>query len=321
MHHKTQTLVAVSVLEADQLLPHLHRDRQLLHQFAGDGGGDRLTGLLLATRKLPQPPQQPLVEALIDQHPAIAVEHHTNADHLKRQLARGVLHGVAGRVAGSVGIAVPLPGTQAAAGIAGRTNGGAQIHQSLVERPGPLGIEQLLAQPPEPGELPRRWPRAGDQTRQHPFHIAVEDRDGQIKGRRQDAAGRAAADARQGQPALQINGPGAVQARRCGQQLARTLPKTASTAVVAETLPEQQHIMVVGRRKTLQGREHVHPTPPVRQHHLQLGLLQHHLGHPDTQTAQPLTRRRPATSRCEHPGLLGLVEPTVQLPPGEQRAA
>ena len=60
MHHEAQLLVAVGVLERDQLPDHLHLDRQLLPQLTGDGGLDRLARLLLAAGKLPQPPQQPI---------------------------------------------------------------------------------------------------------------------------------------------------------------------------------------------------------------------------------------------------------------------
>ena len=207
MHHKPQALVAVGVLDHDQLLAHRHRDRQLLGQLPLDRGGDRFAFLLLAAREFPQAAQQPLVEPLIDQDPAGAIEHHPHPDHLERHGAGGVLHGVAGGIAGSVGSAVPPPGTGAAAGRTGGADAGAQIHQSLVERSGPPGIEQQLAQLPEPGQLPRRWPRTGDQARQHPFDIAIKNRRWRIEGRRQDAGGGAAAQPRQGLPALEAAGP------------------------------------------------------------------------------------------------------------------
>ena len=83
MHHKAQTLVAVGVLEADQLLTHRHLDRQFFNQFAPNCGFDRLFGLLLATGEFPQPAQQPLIQPLINQHLAGRIEHHPHANHLE----------------------------------------------------------------------------------------------------------------------------------------------------------------------------------------------------------------------------------------------
>ena len=68
VHHKAQTLVAVGVLQGDQLFSHLGFDRQLLLQLAHDGGFDRLTRLLLATGEFPEPSEQAFIEALINQH-------------------------------------------------------------------------------------------------------------------------------------------------------------------------------------------------------------------------------------------------------------
>ena len=87
--------MAVGVLHHDQLLAHLHLNRQLLLQLTADRFNDRLTGLLLAAGEFPQPPQQTLIEPLIDQHLTGAVAHHPHADHLERQLAGGIHHGVA----------------------------------------------------------------------------------------------------------------------------------------------------------------------------------------------------------------------------------
>jgi len=68
VHHETQALVAVGVLQHDQLLAHLHLDRQLLLQLAANGFGDRLAGLLLAAGEFPQPAQQAPIWTLVDQH-------------------------------------------------------------------------------------------------------------------------------------------------------------------------------------------------------------------------------------------------------------
>ena len=83
MHHKAQTLVAVGVLEADQLLAHRHLNRQFFAQFAPNRGFDRLTAFLLAAGEFPHAAQQAFIEPLINQHLAGCIEHHPHANHLE----------------------------------------------------------------------------------------------------------------------------------------------------------------------------------------------------------------------------------------------
>lgn len=83
--------MAVGVLERDQLLAHLHFDRQLLAQLAEDRVGNGFSRLLRDAGALPQPAQQTLVEPLVDDHLAGGVANHAHADRLERQLGwRGV---------------------------------------------------------------------------------------------------------------------------------------------------------------------------------------------------------------------------------------
>ena len=44
-----------------------------------------ITGLLLATRKFPQAAQQPFIKALVNQHLAGLIEHHTHTNDLQGQ--------------------------------------------------------------------------------------------------------------------------------------------------------------------------------------------------------------------------------------------
>lgn len=55
---------------------------------------------------------------------------------------------------------------------------------------------------------------AAGQQRQHSLDVAVEDREVQVKRRGEAAASGAAADPRQGQPSLEIPGPGVPKSRR-----------------------------------------------------------------------------------------------------------
>ena len=73
----------------------------------------------------------------------------------------------------------------------------------------------------------------GRQARQHPFDVAVQDRQPKIEGTGEDAACSGAADARQRHPLLQAAGP-----RPTNQQL-RRLMQPAGPRVVTKALPLQ----------------------------------------------------------------------------------
>ena len=190
----------------------------------------------------------------------------------------------------------------------GRAKAGAQIHQGLVELPGPPGIEHQLTQLPEPSQRPRRRPGAPGKARQHPFDVAIEDGKGQVKGRREDAAGRTAANARQDQPTLQVPRPG------LAQQLPGPLVQAPGPGVVAQPLPKQQHVVLAGGCQSLHGGEGRHPAPPVGQHHRQLGLLQHHLRHPNRVGIELLARGGRRACWRQLPGDLMAA---MGLPPGQ----
>ena len=103
-----------------------------------------------------------------------------------------------------------------------------------------------------------------------------------------------------------------------GRGPVRTLVQTTGTGVVAQALPEQQHVMLLGCGQGLKSGKGGHPAPPVGQHHLQAGLLQHHLGHPGTQNTQGFTRSGTAAVRPELPG-----NPLTAMafPPAQERCA
>ena len=235
---------------------------------------------------------------------------------MKGQGPGGVLHGVAGRVAGSVRSAWVSPGATAAVGRTGGADRGAEIHQRLVEGSGPLRVEQQLAQPPEPGKVAFRRAGSGDQARQHPRRVAIEDREGLIEGRGKNAAGGAAADAAQRQPAVQMARPGVGAGGTGSEQLPRPLLQAPRPHVIAEALPEQQHLLRIGGGQSRQIGEGRHPALPVGQGHGQLGLLEHHLRHPNLKGIKGFPIRRPEAIRPQFPRQV--VAP-VPLPPGQQR--
>ena len=309
MHHKAQLLVAVGVINGDQFSAHRHRNAQLLLQLAGDAGFDRFALLLFATGELPHPPQQAFLQALVNQHLPGRVEHNPHTDHLEGQGLGGFGHGPAARIAGSVGSAMGLPGAALAVRLAGGAKRGPKIHQGLVGVPWPNRIKQGLTPAPEQGVVTGRWARMGRQSRQHPFDVAIQDRQRCIKRTGKDAAGGGATDARQGHPALQRAGPGSVH-----QQL-RRLMQPADPGVITEALPLQPHLIQRRRGQALDRGKRLHPTRPVGESHGQLGLLQHHLGDPDAVGIEILLRRWTCAARQLLPGDAAAAMP---LPPSQQ---
>ena len=160
----------------------------------------------------------------------------------------------------------------------------------------------------------------GREPGKHPIDIAIQNRAGFIKGRRKDAAGGGTSQAGQGQPTLQRAGPGIPAGGRDGQQLARGLVQTPGTGVVPQALPHQQHLGLIRRRQCLYLGPCRHPAMPIGQHHRQLGLLQHHLSHPDPPGIEGLAIGGAPTIGLQLPGqsmaAVGFPPPQQRLPQG-----
>ena len=120
-----------------------------------------------------------------------------------------------------------------------------------------------------------RWLLKGSQPGQDAFDIAIEDREGPIEGRAQNAARRAAANARDHKPGFKILGP------RLALKLLRRLMQPPRPRVIAKALPKQQNLLLIRCSQIINRWKHLHPALPIGQHHLQLGLLQHHFGNPN----------------------------------------
>jgi hypothetical protein len=101
-------------------------------------------------------------------------------------------------------------------------------------------------------------------------------------------------------------------------QLAGGLMKAPGAGVIAEALPQQQHVVLLRGGQFGQAGESRHPAPPVGQHHLQLRLLQHHLGHPDAVGIEGFAIGRRAAVMAQLPGD-GVA--AMLLPPSQQLAA
>ena len=94
--------------------------------------------------------------------------------------------------------------------------------------------------------------------------------------------------------------------------------QTAGSGVIAKALPLQPHLLKRRRGQRINGGKHLHPTLPIGQNHLQLGLLQHHLGNPDAIKIKGRRCCGPAACRGEHPRLLSRIAASIDLPPAQQ---
>ena len=201
--------MAVGVIHRDQLVVNPDFNGQLFAQLTADGVCDDFIRLLLTAWKFPETAQQSLIEALIDQNLSCFIQNHTHTNHLKRDVTWCLFHGVLLRRTGSVSSTVRIPGTKLTGRTTGSTDRGSKIHQCLIEIAAQAwnGINQPFTPGPKLSLRPhwRLW--MGMQPGQHPTHIAVQDGQRAVEGRRQDATGCAAADTGQCQPGLLVERP------------------------------------------------------------------------------------------------------------------
>ncbi len=100
-----------------------------------------------------------------------------------------------------------LPGAAGAVRLAGFAQRGPQIHKSLVEITGALAVQQLLRKTPKMSAIASRRLLKSGQPRQNAFDVAIENREGPVKGRTQNAACGAAANAGERQPGFELLRP------------------------------------------------------------------------------------------------------------------
>jgi hypothetical protein len=116
------------------------------------------------------------------------------------------------------------------------------------------------------------------EPRQHPAHVAVEDRQPAAESDRGDGAGGVAADAGQRGDRLLVVGEDAAVAL---DDDARRGVQVACSPVVAEAGPEPEDVVERRGGELAHRREARHPSLPVGAHGLEPGLLRHDLADPD----------------------------------------
>lgn len=192
-------------------------------------------------------------------------------------------------LAPGVGPATAAQGTPVAVGVVGSADEGAQLHERLVQagaaRPrfgGEVrgGMHERVCQGPE-SALQRRGlgvAPEGVEPAEDPGDIAIEDGCGLVERDAADGAGGVPANA--GQREQLRDGLGQPTGAAVGDDLGGAL-EVAGASVVTEALPEFQDRRHRGLGQGLDGGEGLHPPIPVRDDRLDLGLLEHDLGHPN----------------------------------------
>jgi hypothetical protein len=152
----------------------------------------------------------------------------------------------------------------------------AQFHHRLVEVACPLVGDQLL------GQLPERVACFGridglldeEQACQYTGDVAVEDRGGPAVGDRGDGPGGVAPDPREFQQCLGRGGHLSAVFLLDGLRRRVQVPRPA---VVAQSLPQPQHGLLVRRREVIHRGQRLDEAVEVGDHRSDLRLLEHRL--------------------------------------------
>jgi hypothetical protein len=212
------------------------------------------------------------------------------------------------RVPASPTLTIALEWTVGALWLARETDGGAQLHQRLIqERAGPTGNQgrggakkrrspSWSACRPghrcgggshqDRGEIPKlieggAFPGIGVESqpsREDPDHISVEDRIGLVEGDAANGSGGVTADAWQSADGLKVSGE---PAPMLAQQLLGGLLKVASSRIISEAFPEFENPLRFGLSQGPHVRQCLHPAFPIWNDGLDLRLLEHDLRDPD----------------------------------------
>jgi len=112
---------------------------------------------------------------------------------------------------------------------------------------------------------------------------------------------------------LALSTPTAVKAVTLDQ----ACQKFASKLTEAQASGDKQKVQNVYSQGSQRG-QRLHPPLPIGEHHLELGLLEHHFRHPNWVGKQRIHGPRPAAIRFEQPGLLKLFAAAVNFPPAQK---
>ncbi len=310
--------MGVGVSDRRHRRAHLDDDGQFLGDFAAQTGSQiGVIRLQLATGEFPQPTQHSVLRALGDEQRRL--KRITLPDHagghiiVRRALARRHHRAQMLRLIG-VGRAEIYQWADQTAWVLGRANGCAQFHESLIHSSSSaiLGsFSNLLRLRPQQFERCRfiNGPIDIPQAANHAFDIAVEDSSRLTKGHAQNGPGRIGADAGQRQDLVAVAGHLSIVPFH--HELGRFV-QIAGPGIVAQSLPQFEHILLIGSGQIAQRREARHPAVEVVDHRLQACLLRHDLADPDG-IGIALSRRRSAPG--EGSLLIGVPgrEPTGDL--------
>ncbi|GBD10277.1 hypothetical protein HRbin22_02544 [Candidatus Thermoflexus japonica] len=165
----------VRMPEGHHRLQHLHLDPQLLPELPLQAFLQAFPRLHLAARELPQPAQHALQRPLGDQH-AIAILDHPRGDVVVgKGSARGP-HGKRFRISLAEGGAESLERARRTARRLRGAEGGAQVHQGLIEIPRLAAREKAFRQglQPTPARRPPRILLHREEPRQHPHPVPID---------------------------------------------------------------------------------------------------------------------------------------------------
>ena len=289
--------VGIGMVKAQQLQAHSHGQAHLLLQLPHHGFRHGLAGFLLAAGKLPKATQKPVGLALADEHFPLVIQHNAHANHEVGNGCRSLAHRELALDAPSVGMAMEPPRAVGAQGRTGAADQGAQVHQGLVEISRPSAAQQQLNHGPEQGDglLWRGWKgqKAGQQTP----HVAIQNGLRTVAGCGGNGGRCGATEARQPFKTGAVTGKWASG----GHQPGGDPMQSPCSHVVAQPLPAVERLLLGCGRQGLQIREPIQPTAPEGERHRQLGLLQHHLRHPDGIGGEQVVRSRLAAIRQQAP--------------------
>ena len=155
---------------------------------------------------------------------------------------------------------------------------GPEVHHRLIESTGFLrwqqflcqGLERMLAPSRVDGHINAIVPR------KHPIHVAVDGSSGQVKSYRANGGGSVIPHPFQGAQPLDGARKAALLHNLAGGSM-----HVAGSAVVTQSLPLAQHLVLAGRCQRLDCGETFHKAQPVVTPLLDACLLQDHFTHPD----------------------------------------
>ena len=195
--------------------------------------------------------------------------------------------------------------TFAAAWSLASADGGTQIHQCLGVVSETLSRQARFTGQPELSfniAKPRPFQQPELST-QYPLDVAIENREGQFPGLRQNGSRCRASNTRQGQQGVDI-------ARQFASMLfdadSGRPVQVARAAVVAQARPQREHAVRFGSGQCGQIRKGEHEAFEIRDHAADLGLLQHDFGQPDPVRAARMLPRQVVSARLIEPAQQGV---------------